>query len=142
MPPGSKYIDLVKSNFSKPIEEIFTSVHNFNNKQKIKLKQNNNFKWRKNNLNFTGEIFLGHLRYGTFGKNSIEECHPFLRQNNWKTRNLVLAGNFNLTNSEELFKQLINLGQHPKKRGDTITLLETSKIFSRNVLVILFVLSF
>jgi amidophosphoribosyltransferase len=78
----------------------------------------------KENLPFTGELFLGHLRYGTFGSNTIEQCHPFLRQNNWKTRNLVLAGNFNMTNVDELFEQLVDLGQHPKQMADTVTILE------------------
>ena len=121
--PGLKYISRERSNSSKPIEDIFSSIYSTMNKQK-KIKKNKSLSWRKNNVDFTGDIFLGHLRYGTFGKNSLDECHPFVRQNNWKTRNLVLAGNFNLTNSEDLFRQLINLGQHPKKRGDTITLLE------------------
>ncbi|MFH1005527.1 MAG: amidophosphoribosyltransferase, partial [Bacteroidota bacterium] len=80
--------------------------------------------WLKKNLAFTGELFLGHLRYSTFGKNSIEYCHPFLRQNNWMTRNLVIAGNFNLTNTEELFNLLIDLGQHPKEKADTVTVME------------------
>ena len=80
--------------------------------------------WLKENMPFTGEVFLGHLRYGTFGGNTIEQCHPFLRQNNWKTRNLVLAGNFNMTNVDELFDQLVQLGQHPKQKSDTITILE------------------
>ena len=78
----------------------------------------------KHNLPFTGELFLGHLRYGTFGGNTIEQCHPFLRQNNWKTRNVVLAGNFNMTNVDELFQQLVDLGQHPKQKADTVTILE------------------
>jgi amidophosphoribosyltransferase len=81
-------------------------------------------KWLKENLPFTGELFLGHLRYGTYGGNSIEQCHPFLRQNNWKTRNLVLAGNFNMTNVDELFTHLTDLGQHPKEMADTVTILE------------------
>ena len=75
-------------------------------------------------MSFSGELFLGHLRYGTYGGNSIEHCHPFLRQNNWMTRNLVLAGNFNMTNVDELFNQLIELGQHPKEKSDTVTILE------------------
>lgn len=75
-------------------------------------------------MGFTGELFLGHLRYGTFGRNSIESCHPFLRQNNWITRNLVIAGNFNLTNVDELFDVLVNVGQHPKEKSDTVTVLE------------------
>src|SRR5690606_15635550 len=80
--------------------------------------------WLKNNLPFTGEVFLGHLRYGTYGGNSVEACHPFLRQNNWMTRNLILAGNFNMTNVDELFNQLVDLGQHPKEKADTVTVLE------------------
>jgi len=78
----------------------------------------------KENFAFTGELYLGHVRYGTFGKNSIEYCHPFLRQNNWMTRNLVVAGNFNLTNVDELFSLLVSIGQHPKERSDTVTVLE------------------
>ena len=78
----------------------------------------------KENEAFTGEVFLGHLRYGTYGKNSIEACHPFLRQNNWMTRNLVLAGNFNLTNVDELFDLLVGIGQHPKDKADTVTVME------------------
>ena len=74
---------------------------------------------------FTGELFLGHLRYGTFGGNGIEQCHPFLRQNNWKSRNLALAGNFNMTNVDELFEQLTDLGQHPKDKWRTpVTIIE------------------
>jgi amidophosphoribosyltransferase len=80
--------------------------------------------WLKENVSFTGEVLLGHLRYGTHGKNSIEACHPFLRQNNWMSRNLVIAGNFNMTNVDELLQQLYDLGQHPKERADTVTVLE------------------
>jgi amidophosphoribosyltransferase len=80
--------------------------------------------WLKNNLPFTGEVFLGHLRYGTYGGNTIEACHPFLRQNNWPTRNLIVAGNFNMTNVDELFNELVQLGQHPKEKADTITIME------------------
>src|SRR5690606_35468540 len=79
--------------------------------------------WLKENVSFTGEVLMGHLRYGTHGKNSIESCHPFLRQNNWMTRNLVLAGNFNMTNVDELLEQLYELGQHPKEKADTVTVL-------------------
>ncbi|MGF1923227.1 MAG: amidophosphoribosyltransferase, partial [Bacteroidia bacterium] len=80
--------------------------------------------WLKQNVSFIGEVLLGHLRYGTHGKNSIENCHPFLRQNNWMTRNLVIAGNFNMTNVDELLEQLYELGQHPKEKADTVTVLE------------------
>jgi amidophosphoribosyltransferase len=80
--------------------------------------------WLKENLPFTGEVFLGHLRYGTYGGNTIEACHPFLRQNNWPTRNLIVAGNFNMTNVDELFNELVELGQHPKEKADTVTIME------------------
>ena len=81
-------------------------------------------KWLKKNVAFTGEVSLGHLRYGTFGGNNIEQCHPFLRQNNWMTKNLVVAGNFNLTNVDELFNLLVEIGQHPKQKSDTVTVME------------------
>ncbi|MEG1572219.1 MAG: class II glutamine amidotransferase, partial [Bacteroidales bacterium] len=81
-------------------------------------------KWLKEHLDFTGELFMGHLRYGTFGRNQMENIHPFVRENNWKSRNLVLAGNFNLTNIDELFETLLTSGQHPMKTGDTVTILE------------------
>ena len=84
----------------------------------------NDIAWLKQNKAFIGELYLGHLRYGTYGGNSIENCHPFLRQSNWRTRNLVLAGNFNMTNSDELFNHLLELGQHPKEKSDTVTILE------------------
>ena len=80
--------------------------------------------WMKEHFAFTGEVWLGHLRYGTHGKNSIESCHPFLRQNNWRSRNLVMAGNINMTNVDELFNKLIKLGQHPKEMVDTVTVME------------------
>jgi amidophosphoribosyltransferase len=80
--------------------------------------------WVKRHVAFSGELLLGHLRYGTYGGNSIENCHPFLRQNNWITRNLVVAGNFNLTNVDELFQHLVELGQHPKEKADTVTVME------------------
>ena len=83
-----------------------------------------NEKWLKQNFGFTGEVWLGHLRYGTHGKNSIESCHPFLRQNNWRSRNLVVAGNFNMTNVDELFDKLVEIGQHPKEKVDTVTVME------------------
>jgi amidophosphoribosyltransferase len=99
------------------------------NQRFVDLQQNDpekfkDIKWLQENLAFTGEVLLGHLRYGTYGGNSIEHCHPFLRQNNWRTRSLVLAGNFNMTNVDELFNQLVELGQHPKEKADTVTILE------------------
>jgi amidophosphoribosyltransferase len=123
--PGKRYISRVRSNDSAPIKDIFAQVMGRfeelekNNPEKIKDVQ-----YLKENFGFTGEVFLGHLRYGTFGGNKIEQCHPFLRQSNWMTRNLVVAGNFNLTNVDELFSLLVSLGQHPKEVADTVTVLE------------------
>lgn len=125
MSPGERYISRARSIDSKPLQEIFTQINaRFNKieeKDPTKLKD---VAYLKKNVGFTGELFLGHLRYGTFGKNSIESCHPFLRQNNWMTRNLVVAGNFNLTNVDELFEVLVNVGQHPKEKSDTVTVME------------------
>ncbi len=123
--PGERYISRKRSVDANPIQDVFKQV----NKRFIELEKTNpeklkDPKWMKKNLPFTGELFLGHLRYGTFGGNTIEQCHPFLRQNNWKTRNLVLAGNFNMTNVDELFEQLIDIGQHPKEMADAVTILE------------------
>ena len=120
--PGKRYISRHRSNNKDSIEEIFDHIHTqYFNKHKDKLAHPN---WLKDNLPFTGELLLGHLRYGTHGINSIESCHPFLRQNNWISRNLVLAGNFNLTNVDELFETLTNIGQYPKEKSDTVTILE------------------
>jgi len=123
--PGKRYISRKRSINANPIQDVFKQVNkrfvSLEEKDPEKLKDSN---WMKENLPFTGELFLGHLRYGTFGGNTIEQCHPFLRQNNWKTRNLVLAGNFNMTNVDELFQQLIDLGQHPKEMADAVTILE------------------
>lgn len=122
MPPGHRYISRTRSNHSSPLQEIFGKINEqFKDLSSEELKDIDTL---KKNHSFTGELFLGHLRYGTFGKNTIESCHPFLRQNNWKTRNLVLAGNFNLTNVSELFRTLTTLGQHPKEMSDTVTVLE------------------
>lgn len=125
MHPGERYISRIRSIESNPIQDIFSQIASrFNQiavKEPEKLKD---ITFLKKNVGFTGELFLGHLRYGTFGRNSIESCHPFLRQNNWMTRNLVLAGNFNLTNVDELFDSLLAIGQHPKEKSDTVTVLE------------------
>ena len=122
---GKRYISRKRSVATNPLQDVFQQA----NKRFVELEKNDpdklkDPKWMKENLPFTGELFLGHLRYGTFGGNTIEQCHPFLRQNNWKTRNLVLAGNFNMTNVDELFQQLVDLGQHPKEMSDTVTILE------------------
>ena len=123
--PGTRYISRFRSVKSQPIKNIFQHVNqrfeNLYASDPAKLKD---VDYLKANEAFTGELYLGHLRYGTFGKNSKENCHPFLRQNNWMTRNLVVAGNFNLTNVDELFDLLVNIGQHPKEVSDTITVIE------------------
>ena len=125
MEPGERYISRKRSIDQKPIQDIFSSINGrfeeIENENPEMLKDIN---YLKKNAGFTGELFLGHLRYGTFGRNSIESCHPFLRQNNWITRNLVVAGNFNLTNVHELFDVLLGIGQHPKEVSDTVTVLE------------------
>lgn len=123
--PGNRYISRQRSNSSKAIQDIFDHV--FSRFREVTANDPgklNDPQWLKDKAPFSGELFLGHLRYGTYGENSIEACHPFLRQNNWMTRNLVLAGNFNMTNVDEQFDLLIELGQHPKKKADTVTVLE------------------
>ncbi len=123
--PGTRYISRSRATGSSAIKEIFTKINaRFEEVQKSNPDKLKDAEWLKKNLPYTGELFLGHLRYGTFGGNSIENCHPFLRQNNWMTRNLVVAGNFNLTNVDELFDQLVELGQHPKEKTDTVTVME------------------
>ena len=123
--PGKKYISRIRSNDQQPVREVFAKAMNrFNDLGKSSPEKLKDAEFLKSNFAFTGEVFLGHLRYGTYGGNSIENCHPFLRQNNWMTRNLVLAGNFNLTNVDELFGLLVELGQHPKERTDTVTVME------------------
>ena len=125
MEPGDRYISRTRSIKKSPIQDIFDQI----NSRFKSIAQNNpthlkDVDFLKKNVGFTGELFLGHLRYGTFGRNSIESCHPFLRQNNWITRNLVVAGNFNLTNVDELFEVLVRIGQHPKEKSDTVTVME------------------
>ncbi len=125
MEPGERYISRYRSIDPKPIQDIFDHI----NKRFYEIGEENphllkDVNYLKKHAGFTGELFLGHLRYGTFGRNSIESCHPFLRQNNWITRNLVVAGNFNLTNVDELFEVLLEIGQHPKEKSDTVTVLE------------------
>ena len=125
MLPGHKYLHRIRATDSTSINEIFSKI----NEEFVKVGQGNpdllnDPFWAKQNLSFSGELFLGHLRYGTFGKNKIDNVHPVMRENNWKSRTLVLAGNFNLTNVEELFQILTDLGQHPKDYSDTVTILE------------------
>lgn len=120
--PGSRYISRKRSNSNDYLKDLFQQV--YGRLEGLTQEQLADPQWLKKNVPYVGELLLGHLRYGTHGDNSIETCHPFLRQNNWIHRNLVLAGNFNLTNVDELFGELIELGQHPKERSDTVTVLE------------------
>ncbi len=122
MPPGSRYISRKRSNNPQYIRHLFEGV--FSHFNDLTDAQKNDPEWLKINKPYTGELLLGHLRYGTHGSNSIETVHPFMRQNNYITRNLVLAGNFNLTNVDELFEELIGFGQYPKEKSDTVTVLE------------------
>jgi len=123
--PGTKYISRYRSIEKQAIADIFSRIHHkFEEVKKKDPKLLDDPYWLKKNVAFSGELFLGHLRYGTYGVNSIEACHPFLRQNNWMSRNLVVAGNFNMTNVDELFDDLIRLGQSPKEKADTVTVME------------------
>ncbi|KAF0131341.1 MAG: amidophosphoribosyltransferase [Bacteroidetes bacterium] len=125
MSPGNKYISRLRSNSNTPIKDIFNQVYDKLAEIKEKTPARlNDVQWLKHNLDFTGELMMGHLRYGTFGHNSIVNLHPFVRSNNWMTRNLVLAGNFNMTNVDELFNKLVELGQYPVETSDTVTVLE------------------
>ncbi len=123
--PGFRYISRYRSMKSQPVASLFKKIgKKYVKAQKEGKEKFRNEKWLKRHLAFSGELWLGHLRYGTHGFNSIENVHPFLRQNNWRSRNLVMAGNFNMTNVDELFDNLVNLGQHPKEKVDTITVME------------------
>ena len=123
--PGIRYISRYRSIKPQPVQDVFQKIGRKFEKGKLKPGANQkDAKWLQKNQGFTGEVWLGHLRYGTHGKNSIEACHPFLRQNNWRSRNLVMAGNFNMTNVDELFDLLLSLGQHPKEKTDTVTVME------------------
>jgi len=122
VPPGKRYISRIRSVDSRPIQDVFSRIMpRFEGLSSEQLKDS---QFLQEEIAFTGELFLAHLRYGTYGKNQVENCHPFLRQNNWRTRNLVVAGNFNMTNTDELFDKLVGLGQHPKEKADTVTILE------------------
>jgi len=123
--PGNKYISRIRSNSENPVKDIFNEIYDtITDVQSKSPGRLNDPQWLKNNLDFTGELFLGHLRYGTFGSNDVKNLHPVIRSNNWKTRNLVLAGNFNMTNVDELFNRLVEYGQYPVETSDTITILE------------------
>jgi amidophosphoribosyltransferase len=123
--PGQRYISRVRSNQQQPIQDIFKQINErISEEMAIHPEYNDNVALQKEQLPYIGELFLGHVRYGTFGKNSIESVHPFLRQNNWMHRNLIVAGNFNMTNVQQLFQNLVELGQHPKELADTVTIME------------------
>ena len=125
MPPGHRFMSRVRSAKSQPIKDIFKKINlQINEIENAITAKNLDSKELKKTFPFLGELMIGHLRYGTFGKNNIQNVHPFLRQNNWMHRNLIVAGNFNLTNVNELFDNLVDLGQHPKAKADTITIME------------------
>ena len=123
--PGERYISRVRSNQAQAIQDVFAQINaRINEELTTHPEYQENVALQKANIPYIGELFLGHVRYGTFGKNSLESVHPFLRQNNWMHRNLILAGNFNMTNVTELFNSLLELGQHPKEMADTVTVME------------------
>ena len=123
--PGTEYIYRERSIERNPIEVIFKNIfQTFSDNKPENDELADNPEWVKKHLPYVGDVYLGHLRYGTFGRNSVDFCHPVMRNNNWKSRNLALAGNFNMTNVDEIFNHLIELGQHPKSYTDTETVLE------------------
>lgn len=125
MEAGERYINRVRSNDTQSIQDIFKQItSHINDILKASPEIKDNIPELKHLIPYLGEVYLGHVRYGTFGKNSIENVHPFLRENNWIYRNLILAGNFNMTNVTELFNRLVELGQHPIAKSDTITIME------------------
>ena len=125
MEPGQRYISRVRSNKQLPIQDVFAQINDrINTSLKADPSLNDDVKRLKEEVPYIGEVLLGHVRYGTFGVNSVESVHPFLRQNSWMHRNLILAGNFNMTNVSQLFQDLVNIGQHPKAEADTVTVME------------------
>ena len=122
--PGYRYIDRMRSNSPSAISEVFDAIHSGFASWREKPKLLNDAAWAKENVPFAAELYLGHLRYGTYGNNIIDYVQPVMRENNWKSRTLVLAGNFNMTNVDELFQKLVELGQHPKDYSDMVTVLE------------------
>ena len=125
MDPGKPYIHRLRTIEPNPISYIFSKIHKkFRKAKELNKALFKNEKWIKENVQWSGELWLGHLRYGTHGENSIEKCHPMIRQNNWRSRNLVMAGNFNMTNVDDLFDRLVELGQHPYEKADTVTVME------------------
>ena len=125
MLPGERYMSRVRSAQQQPIQDIFAQINaRINSVMAEHPEYENDVAMQKRDIPYIGELLMGHVRYGTFGKNSIESVHPFLRQNNWMHRNLIVAGNFNMTNVDELFGNLVELGQHPKELADTVTVME------------------
>lgn len=125
VPPGTRYISRVRSNTQQPIQDVFDKINSrLNDVISNNASKSDDLQWQLENMPYLGNVYLGHVRYGTFGQNSLESVHPFLRQNNWKHKNLIVAGNFNMTNSGELLNELIELGQHPKEYTDTVTVME------------------
>ena len=123
--PGRRFISRIRSTEKQPIQDVFSKINErINHELKLNPSISDDIEKLKQKVPYLAEALLGHVRYGTFGGNSVENVHPFLRQNNWKHRNLILAGNFNMTNSNELFKSLIELGQHPKEYTDTVIIME------------------
>ena len=123
--PGTRYISRVRSNKPTPIQDIFAQINGrLNGVLEENPDKKDDVRWQEENMPYVGNLFLGHVRYGTFGKNSIESVHPFLRQSNWKHQNLIVAGNFNMTNSKQMLEELVSLGQHPKEFTDTVTVME------------------
>ena len=123
--PGTRYVSRVRSNKSQPIQDIFGQINErLNGVFEQNPDKKDDVSWQEENMPYIGNLFLGHVRYGTFGKNSIESVHPFMRQSNWRHQNLIVAGNFNMTNSTQLLEELVELGQHPKEFTDTVTVME------------------
>ena len=123
--PGKRFISRIRSTEKQPIQDVFGKINvRINSELKSNPSIVDDIEELKSKVPYLAEVLLGHVRYGTFGGNSVENVHPFLRQNNWKHRNLILAGNFNMTNSNELFNSLIELGQHPKEYTDTVIIME------------------
>ena len=123
--PGTRYISRVRSNANQPIQDIFEQINGRLNALNEEFPEKiDDVQWQVNNAPYIGNLYLGHVRYGTFGKNSIESVHPFLRQSNWMHKSLIVAGNFNMTNSKRLFNDLVDIGQHPKEMTDTVTVME------------------
>jgi len=137
--PGSRYISRVRSNKAQPIQDVFAQINDRLNQGLLENPDKvDDVDWQEENLPYIGNLFLGHVRYGTSGGNSIENVHPFLRQSNWKHKNLIVAGNFNMTNSAQLLDELIELGQHPKESTDTVTVMEKIGHFLDNEVEMLY----